>query len=190
MSKYLPELIRIARDEMPNLEYDVSNAVTPLSIRETNIKIFAILGQVLHHAIHDALSRMPAVAQAPRPAPAPVPVAAPARPLSAADALGLPPPPSVIPVFVPAQGAQVPGMPDAPVQAGVANVFITTQGTSVIGPGGRRMTLPPNETQVPIEATAEVAPVPPPAPEGGISVVLPPGGAGMSPELAAALQPK
>ena len=187
MSKYLPELIRIARDEMPNLEYDVANSVTPLSIRETNIKLFAIMGQILHHAIHDALSRMPAVSQAPRPAPAPVQVAAPvARPLSTADALGLPTPPSMIPVVVPAQGPQVPGIPDDPVQAGVANVFITTQGTSVIGPGGRRMTLPPNETQVPIEATAEIAPVPPPAPDGGISVVLPPGG-GMTPEVAAAL---
>ena len=183
MSKFLPELIRIARDEMPNLEYDVANAVTPLSIRETNRKMFAILGQILHHAIHDALSRLPTVVQqAPRPAPAPIPAPAP-RPLTSADALGLPPPPSVIPVIVPSQGSPVPGIPDAPVQAGVANVFITTQGTSVIGPGGRRMTIPPNEVQVPLEATAEVAPVPPPAPEGGISVVLPPGGGSLPPEL-------
>ena len=182
-SKQLPELIRIARDEMVNLEYDVANSVTPLSIRETNIKMFAILGQILHHVIHDSLSRIP-VGQvvAPRPAPAPAPVIVP-RPLSAADALGLPPPPSVIPAILPNQGSQVPGVPDAPVQAGVANVFITTQGTSVIGPGGRRMTIPPNEIQVPIEAIAEVSPVPPPAPEGGISVVLPPGGGSLPPEL-------
>lgn len=183
MSKYLPELIRIARDEMPSLEYDVQNAVTPLSQQPVMVKLLAILGQVLHHSIHDALSRLPTVVpQAPRPAP--VPVAAPPRaPVSMADSLGLPPPPSVIPLVIPPQGAQVLRIPDAPVQAGVANVFITTQGTSVIGPGGRRMTLPPNETQVPLEATAEIVPVPPPAPEGGISVILPPGGGALPPEL-------
>jgi len=182
-SKQLPELIRIAREEMVNLEYDVANSVTPLAIRETNIKIFAIMGQILHHVIHDSLSRLPAVTSpAPRPVPAPVPPPV-ARPLDATSALGLPPPPSVIPVIVPSQGSPVPGIPDAPVQAGVANVFITTQGKSVIGPGGRRMNIPPNETQVPLEAMLEVAPVPPPAPEGGISVVLPPGGGALPPEL-------
>lgn len=184
MSKYLPELIRIAREEMPALGYDVQNAVTPLAQNPILCKMLAIVDQILHHAIHDALSKLPAVAVPAAPAPIRVPVAAPAqRSVSAADALGLPAAIPLTPTIQSSQGSQVPGAPDAPVQAGVANVFITTQGTSVIGPGGRRMTIPPNEIQVPIEATAEVSPVPPPAPEGGISVVLPPGGGSLPPEL-------
>jgi len=191
MNKYLPELIRIAKVELPSLEYDVENAVTPLSQREVLRKLFAITGQVLYYAIHEGVSNLPRV-DVPATAPAaPVPVARPVArvpvapaPAPAADPLGLPPAPSLQPHVVATPATTVAGMPDAQVQPGVANVFITQQGTRVVAPDGRQAALPPGE---PVSADVTSAqPELPPAPEGTLQVVLPPGG-GMSPEVAAAL---
>jgi len=222
MNKYLPELIRIAKVELPSLEYDVENAVTPLSQREVLRKLFAITGQVLYYAIHDGVSNLPRVdvPATAAPAPAPIPVARPvARPAPApaatlraepasfagsvasreglgtppgfpsqADPLGLPPAPSLQPHVVTTPATTVPGLPDAQVQPGVANVFITQQGTRVVAPDGRQAALPPGEP-VSADVTSATQPELPPAPEGVMQVVLPPGG-GMSPEVAAALGQK
>lgn len=206
MTKYLAELIRIAKEDMPILQYDVQNAVTPLSQQPLMQKMFNIMGYMLHHQIRATVAALqgqaaqPPAAPAPAPAPVPVPVARPVQRIAPAvfpripaytpptgDPLGidLPPPPAVAQrqpstAFT----SPVAGMPDAPVQPGVANVFITSQGTQVISPTGAKTVLPPGEA-VDASATTGVPELPPP-PEDGENVVLPPGG-GMTPEVLAAL---
>jgi hypothetical protein len=197
-SKYLGELIRIARDVMPSLQYDLQNASTTFSLQAACQKMFDTLGFVLHHCIQEAAANMQAAPVAAQPVPQPtpivrpapiVPVAAPLQrsfpaPQHLADAIAsLPPPPALSqPLTAP---PAVTGMPDVQAQPGVASVFITSQGTQVIAPGGAKTVLPPGAA-VDLAASAGLPPELPPAPPGVEQIVLPPGG-GMSPELAAAL---
>jgi hypothetical protein len=200
-SPHLKELIRIAREDVKGLQYDVQNASHPLALRPICERMFEIMGLILHHVIIESVENLQSSATAvavppappapppPRPVPvAPVPVALPrvVRPIASnpvADALGLPPPPSF------AQQTQavpaVPGMPSAQAQPGVANVFLTTQGTEVVAATGAKTVLPAGAA-VDLAASAGLPPEPPPAPPGYEQVILPPGG-GMTAELEAAL---
>jgi hypothetical protein len=202
-SPHLRELIRIAREDMKGLQYDVQNASHPLALRPICERMFEIMGLLLHHVIIESVENIqpPQVTTAVPPAPpprtapapaapvpvAPVPVALPrpARPVAnpVADALGLPPPPSFAQP-TPAIPA-VPGMPSAQAQPGVANVFLTTQGTEVVAATGAKTVLPAGAA-VDLAASAGLPPEPPPAPPGVEQVILPPGG-GMTPEMEAAL---
>ena len=190
MSKHLPELIRIAKQDMPSMRHDVGNAVNPLAQRPVIQKMFDILEILLHHTIHESVDRVMA-SQAASSAPVAVPVTAPVavpivqrapRQAQPIDPLGLPPLSST---SQPPQAPPLTAVPDAPIQPGMTNVFVTSQGTKVISPTGAQTILPPGEA-VTQELTSGVPELPPP-PEGGVNIVLPPGGAGLSPELSAAL---
>jgi hypothetical protein len=185
MTKHTQELIRIVRDEIPSLRYDFQNGSTHYSLQAPCIKLLTIVEYLLHDAILDAVSpEQPTAAPAPAPIPVPVPVARPA--FARPAAIDLPPlgniAQSVAQSVAPVE--QIPGMADMPIQAGVANVFVTTQGTKVVGPTGQTAALPPGAAV----SLADVTGVPelPPAPDGGVNVILPPGG-GMSPDVAALL---
>ncbi len=196
-SPYLNELIRIAREDMKGLQYDLQNASHPLALRPVCERLFEIVGLMLHHVIIESVDSIkpPSLATAaaapppPPPAPKPIPVAIarpvrpPVAPNPAVDALGLPPPPSMTQAAE-AQPA-VSGMPSAQAQPGVANVYITTQRTEVVAATGAKTVLPAG-APVDLAASAGLAPELPPAEPGVDQVVLPPGG-GMTPELAAAL---
>jgi hypothetical protein len=179
MTKHTQELIRIVREEIPSLRYDFQNGSTHYALQAPCIKLLTIVEYLLHDAILDAVSTEP-VAAAPAPSPVPVPVARPVPVKTAA--LDLPPPGAISQTAAPV--AQIPGMADMPIQAGVASVFVTTQGTKVVGPTGQTAVLPPGEPVSLADVTG--TPELPPAPEGGVNVVLPPGG-GMSPDVAALL---
>jgi hypothetical protein len=199
-SPHLKELIRIAREDMKGLQYDVQNASHTLALRPICERLFEIVGLLLHHVVIESVETLqmnpPTMAVSPAPprpvtmAPvpvAPVPVALPrvVRPVAnpVADALGLPPPPSFA---QPTQAVPaVSGMPSAQAQPGVANVFLTTQGTEVVAATGAKTVLPAG-APVDLAASAGLPPEPPPAPPGVEQVILPPGG-GMTPELEAAL---
>ena len=183
MSKHLPDLITLAKTEIPALENDILSATAgPYQLAPICARLIKIVKYLLHHAILDAQppSALPAAAPAPPPPPRPVPVSRPA-------VAGLPGLPSLgaaaQPARAPAPTANVPS--DVPIQHGVVNVVITPTGTVAVSPSGARSVLPPGEA-VPLEATADVPPELPEAPEGVENVLLPPGG-GMTPELAAAL---
>lgn len=201
-SKYFPELVRIARDVMPSLQYDLQNASTTFSLQSACQRIFETLAVVLHHCILDAAETAQASAPPPapetpkiqvqaRPAPQPVVPVAPRFPTPQhaaisrsilSDVAALPPPATVA---MPSSVAPPSVSPDMPVQAGVASVFITAQGTQAFSPSGVKTVLPPGEA-VDLSATSGAAPELPYAPPGVEQIILPPGG-GMSPELAAAL---
>ena len=195
-SPHLTELHRFATVEMPSLRHDVHNAVTPLSIREVNIKMFSLMERMLHHMILESVDRLQdGQPSAPLPPPPPRPAAPPfvpapirtlPRPATPAAPAGLAPlPPLLDPGQVPfPTSPALPGSPDRSVQPGVANVFVTTSGTQVITPDGAQVALPPGAA-VDLAATTGQPELPPP-PEGGVNVVLPPGG-GLTPEVAAAL---
>lgn len=182
MSKHLPDLITLAKTEIPVLENDILSATGPYQLRDVCTKLINIVKYLLHDAILDSqpASALPAAAPAPPPPPRPIPVSRPA-------VAGLPGLPSLGAAAQPARApAPTVGVPsDVPIQRGVTNVVITPQGTVAVSPSGNRSVLPPGEA-VPLEATADVPPSPPEAPEGVENIVLPPGG-GMTPELAAAL---
>lgn len=194
-SPHLRELIRIAREDMKGLQYDLQNASHTLALRPVCERLFEIVGLILHHVIIESVESIqpappvasaPPAPPAPPPAPRPVPVALPRVVLPAnpvADSLGLPPPPSLSQPAptIPA----VPGMPSAQAQPGVANVFLTTERTEVVAASGAKTVLPRGAT-IDLAASAGLPPEPPPAPPGVEQVILPPGG-GMSPELQAAL---
>lgn len=183
MSKYTPVLLKKARDEFESLKYDFQNASTLYSLQAACQKLMEIVEYILHDSILDA----PVAPQAAPPAPAPVPVAIPTvratlqRPTLATDL----PQPGSAPRLPGASAPEIPGMADVAVQAGVANVFVTSQGTKVVGPTGVTAALPPG---APV-SLADVSGVPelPPPPEDGVNVVLPPGGAELSPEMASLL---
>lgn len=181
MSQYLPNLVQFAR-ELPQLQHDMQNASTQNTLWSVTQKLFNILSYMLHHAIIDAYSNMPAgnpePAAVPAASPAPSPIApAPVIPIGA-----LPFPPTITqPGLAP---TQVPGMPDiAP--SGVTEVIVTAQGTKVIPAGGAgpAIVLPPN---VAVDASHLGKPEPPAAPPGVAQVILPEGGV-LPPDVAAAL---
>ena len=188
-SPHLKELIRIAREDMVGIQYDLQNASHPLALRPVCERMFEIMGLLLHHvvieSVENTMQNLP-MPTPPAPAPAPViPVVVPrpARPATAIDVLGLPPPPSMTQP-APAVSA-VPGMPSAQAQPGVTNVFLTTQGTQVVAPSGAKTMLPAGSA-IDLAASAGTPPELPPAPPGVAQVVLPPGG-GITPEIEAAL---
>lgn len=190
-SKYFNDLIQIARDRMPSLEYSIQNGSTVLALRECVSDLYKIVGIMLHHQIQETAERLSAGQKpiAPAPAPAVVPVIRPAppRPVSPSGTLealieSLPPPPGSASSQSSSASLPIPGMPNVDIQPGVTNVTITSTGTHVVSPTGTRTVLPPN---TPVDLAAS-APELPPAPPGVEQVVLPPGGR-MSPELEAAL---
>lgn len=192
MSIHLPKLVQFAQ-ELPTLQNDIQSAGTsPYQLREVCERMLTILGYLLHDRILDAYAApAPPIAStspAPKtPAAAPIPtsrpVLAPLAPRLPPGMPRLPPPPDVI-VAAPRPILQnLPG--DVPIQPGITNAFVTAGGTTVIAPNGARTTLPPGEA-VPLTVSAGIPPELPEAPEGGVNVVLPPGG-GMTPELEAAL---
>lgn len=195
-SKYLPELVRIAKTDLPALQYTVQNASTTLALREAVEKLFQITWTLLAHCLEETAAQMkttrgpiaPAPTAAPIvPAPAPTPVVAPRiNPTDAMDAVmaSLPLPAHLAPA-APTPIAVAPGLPSPTIEPGVTNVVITSQGTQVIAPTGARAILPPG-SPVDLATSSGAAPELPPAPDGVDQVILPPGG-GMTPELAAAL---
>lgn len=184
MSKYLPELVRIAKTDMPNLQYTVQNASTTLALREAVENLFRITWTILAHVIEDGIaqaktSRGP-IAPAPTtptPAPAPATVVSPrVNPSEVLDDLvsSLPPPPNLNPLRRGVTNVEVqPGVPNVDIQPGVTNVVITSQGTQVIAPTGARAVLPPG-SPVDLATSSGAAPELPPAPPGVEQVVLPP----------------
>jgi len=195
MSKYLPELLKIAKTNLPNLQYTVQNASTTLALREAVEQLFHITWTLLAHCIEENASQLrnPRGPIAPAPTAAPIapapatPVVAPrVVPADAVDAIlsSLPPPPHLAPP-APAPVGVAPGLPNPDIQPGVTNVVITSQGTQVIAPTGARAILPVG-APVDLATSSGAPPELPPAPPGTEQVILPPGG-GMSPELAAAL---
>jgi len=189
MSKYLPELVKIAQDEMLSLQYDIQNASTTFTLQAATQRLFNIVSYLLHDAILDAYSRMPqmsAIPAAPAQAQqAPIPEGAAHVPVMYA---GMLPPPPIVTQPTPASmnaAPSIPGVQDiAP--SNVASVMITPQGTRVIPASGAgpAVTLPPGSA-VDL-ATMTGRPDLPPAPPGVAQVVLPPGGA-LPPEVASAL---
>ena len=181
MSQYLPNLVEFAR-ELPQLQHDMQNASTQNTLWNVTQRLFNILSYLLHHAIIDAYSNMPA--GSPDPAATPAAPQAPAHiaPAPVIPIGALPFPPIITqPGLAP---AQMPGMPDiAP--SGVTEVIVTSQGTKVIPPSGTgpAIVLPPN---VAVDATHLGKPVPPPAAPGVAQVILPEGGV-LPPDVAAAL---
>lgn len=190
MSKHIGILEKMAREEIPSLQFDVQGATNVYQLREVLARMLNVLGYVVQDIVFDAYSAIPVPPQqivrtAPRPQPATqvVPAAPPAPRASSPQLPMLPPP---IPMVQPAAAMSVQGVPpDAIIRKGETNVVITAHGTTVVGPGGQTATLAPGEP-VPAELTSGLPPVPPPAPEGVAQVVLPPGG-GLTPDVAEAL---
>ena len=187
--KYLNDLIRIAKVDLPSLQYDFNNASTLYALQAACQRLFNITGYLLYQAIHEATEQkgtQPLAAQvAPTPAPAPVSVPLISEPvfqLPIAQHDSLPPPPFITqPVAAPS------AMPDdsgVTIQPGITNVMITAQGTRIVAPSGAATVLPPGEA-VDL-ATSLGRPILPPAEPGVEQVILPPGG-GMTPDLLAAL---
>jgi len=176
-TKYLNELVRLAKEEMPFLQADLQNASTLYALQSTCQRLFNVTAYLLHHTILQALEPNGQPVAQPAPAPAPVVIA---KPAPTTNGLGLPP---VItqPTFA---ASQLPGMPDVPIQAGVTNVVVTSQGTRVISPSGTTTTLPPGEA---VDLAASTGtPLPPPAPPGVENIVIPQGG-DLPPDVLAAL---
>lgn len=197
-NKYLTELIRIAREDMPALEYTIQNGSTTLALREAVEKLFNAVRVLMYHVITESVPQRtqstspgpiaPAPTAAPTVAPSPpvaVPVARPvALPVPSASDAFLPPLPGTA-AHAASQNPVIPDVPNASIQPGVTNVVITSQGTHVVAPSGARAVLPPG-APVDLATSTGAPPELPPAPPGVDQVVLPPGG-GMSPEVAAAL---
>ena len=187
-SPHLPELIRIYKEELPEIQSRVENASTHMTLWPATKKLFNLTALLLRHVIlesYDKVSPGELVHTAP-PAPSPPPAPLPMRAYAPAfpPGLALPPPPMIDqPGAAPVVLSNQPNMPD--IEPNKTNVFITAQGTKVIPPvGGPAMTLPPGQMVDLPELLSP--PVPPPAPPGVAQVVLPPGG-GMPPDVAAAL---
>lgn len=187
-SPHLPELIRIYREDLPEIQSRVENASTHMTLWPATKKLFNLTALLLRHVILESYDKVspaelvPAAPPAPPAPPAPLPMRAYAPAFPAG--LALPPPPLIDqPGTAPVALSNQPNMPD--IEPDKTNVFITANGTKVIPPAGRpTMTLPPGQ---PIDIPSLLAPpVPPPAPPGVAQVILPPGG-GMSPDVAAAL---
>jgi hypothetical protein len=188
VSKHLPTLIEMAQKDVPVLENDILSATGPFQLREICMKLIKLVSYLLHDRILDAYETMKISASVGATPPQPQVVQPPprvVRPISTPAGLPKLPPlaGSPQPARVPAPPTNVPG--DVPIQHGVTNVVITPTGTVAIAPSGARSVLPPGEA-VPLEATTDLPPEPPEAPEGVENVVLPPGG-GMSSEVLAAL---
>lgn len=187
-SPHLPELIRIYKEELPEIQSRVENASTHMTLWPATKKLFNLTALLLRHVILESYDKVspgefihvPPPAPPPPPAPLDTRAHAPTFP----PGLALPPPPMIDqPGAAPAVLSNQPNMPD--IDPGKVNVFITANGTKVIPPvGGPAVTLPPGQAVDLPELLAP--PVPPPAPPGVAQVILPPGG-GMSPDVAAAL---
>lgn len=177
MSKYLNDLIRIAKIDLPSLQYDFNNASTLYSLQAACQRLFNITNYLLYHAIDSATCPSSnGVVQVARVTPV-----APVEPV-APVVVDLPAPPFIAqPIAAPTPAVNASG---AAVQPGITNVMITSNGTQVISPTGVSTILPPGEA-VDL-ATSTGRPVPPPAPPGVDQVILPPGG-GMTPDVLAAL---
>jgi hypothetical protein len=177
----------MAQKDVPILENDILSATGPFQLREVCMKLIKIVSYLLHDRILDAYETMkiPSSASPPPPPPVVQPPPRIARPISIPTGLPKLPPlaSSPQPARVSSPTANVPS--DVPIQHGVTNVVITPTGTVAVTPSGARSVLPPGEA-VPLEATADLPPELPEAPEGVENVLLPPGG-GMSPEVLAAL---
>lgn len=177
MNKYLNDLVRIAKVDLPSLQYDFQNASTLYSLQAACKQLFNITNYLLYHAIENATNPS-SDGMVPVTRVAPVAPAAPVSPVM----VELPAPPFITqPIAAPAPAIDASG---ASVQPGVTNVMITSNGTQVISPTGVSTILPPGEA-VDL-ATSTGRPVPPPAPPGVDQVILPPGG-GMTPDVLAAL---
>jgi hypothetical protein len=192
---YIRELVHIAQTELPQLQYDLQNASTHMTLQAACQRLFNIVTYVVYHQITSAseqgnvaASQMPPSRPAPPPAPpAPAPQMAPQmapafHPM-VPTAAPLPPPPMIHqPATMPS--AALSDAQGANIQPGVTNVIITAQGTRVLNPNGGTTVLPPGEAVDLAAATGR--PIPPPAPPGVAQVVLPPGG-GLTPDVLAAL---
>jgi hypothetical protein len=195
MSKYIPILEKMAREEIPSLQFDVQSATNTYQLREVLTRALNILSYVVHDRVLDeyaARSPQPPAPtrMVPRQAPPPPPqvqAVPPAPPAPRAVSPQLPALPPPISAVQPGPSPTIQGVPsDAIVRKGETNVIITAHGTTVVGPGGQTSSLAPGEP-VPAELTSGLPPVPPPAPEGVANVVLPQGGAGLTPDVEAAL---
>ena len=187
-SPHLPELIRIYKEELPEIQSRVENASTHMTLWPATKKLFNLTALLLRHVILESYDKVSPgeFIHVPPPAPPPPPALLDTRAHAPTfpPGLALPPPPMIDqPGAAPAVLSNQPNMPD--IDPGKVNVFITANGTKVIPPvGGPAVTLPPGQAVDLPELLAP--PVPPPAPPGVAQVILPPGG-GMSPDVAAAL---
>jgi len=180
MSHLLPNLLQIARVEMPSLQHDIQNASTLFTLQSATQRLYNVVAHILHDVLIDAETRsdpalnasIATVVPPPAPRPAPAPAIGGLLPLSL--------------VSQPVMGTAVmPGMPDMTVEAGVTNVVVTPQGTRVIGPqGGPAVTLPPN---TPVSLPMAVGQPVLPTDENGVPNVVVQQGGAMTPEVAAAL---
>lgn len=193
-SPHLNTLIKIAREDLPQLTYDINNAATLYTLQEAVKKLHNIIAYIVHHTVLSDPNVQAAMATR---APAPQPRYAPAAPQNYGQGYGQAPIGSAPPMdyyphderrsTVPMQQAPAPvstnplGLPniggevdEAPPNSGVAEVTITPQGTRVNVPGAGSMRLPPG-------TAVQLAPEEPPP-----GVVLPRGGA-MTDEVNAAL---
>jgi hypothetical protein len=168
MTPGLGELIRIYREDLPSLQYDVGNASTLHTLWPVTKRIFNVVITVLHYIISEELKKEGIDVASPATSPSPVVLS--------------PPPVLSMPGLSP---AAIPGMPNMP-QSDVTEVYIAANGTRVVPPAGAgpAVTLPPGAAVDLAAMTGK--PELPPAPPGVAQVVLPPGGA-LSAEVADAL---
>lgn len=182
MAQYREKLIKYAQDIHGSLKFDFQNASTHFSLQTACQKLLEITEILLHEVV---LMQPESQAGDPRPA-APAPKPRPvARPVAVSAPAPRPVAPSVLPtpspISQPSVAPAIQDMPDASVQPGVANVFLTPQGTKVVAPDGQTASLAPGDPVDIALLTGE--PELPPPPEGGVNVVLPPGGGALPPGL-------
>lgn len=186
-SPYLPQLIQIAQQELPGIQYDLTNASTLYTLQAAAQRMHNVLAYLTHHCI---------MASYPGGVPVVAPVAQVVAPVAPPQqSVGHPPAATYFPQLGQplAPTPQLPGfgVPQQAVQPShVAEVVLTPQGTRVIPPGGVGpvSVLPPGSHADATFGQAQPAMAPfhqQPQPVAG-DVVLPQGGA-MTPEVAAAL---
>lgn len=184
-SPYLPQLIQIAQQELPAIQYDLTNASTLYTLQAAAQRMHNVLAYLTHHCI---MASQPAQAFV-----AP-PVQQVQQPVYQQPVYQAPAPAPVLnysPHLAPPMAAPLPGfgVQSPPVQASqVTEVILTPQGTKVIPPGGIGATvnLPPGSHAD--ASFGRAAPVTPPfTPQAPVGDVMLPQGGAMTPEVAAAL---
>jgi len=180
---YLRELIQIAQEELPSLQYDIQNASTLFTQQAALQRMHNIMTYLVHSRILEAYQQAGIPVPPPQAAQQPPPVAPPvARPPAGVPGMRLPP---IGPSAAPQPTGQM-----------VTEVIVTPTGSKVMTPGGAPMAFPPGahiETapyMPPVGPAGHIPYVPPapsPQPTGPVTEIVLPQGGGLTPEVAAAL---
>ena len=173
-SPYLNNLIQIAKEELPLLQYDIEHASTIFTLQATCKRMHDILAYLTHHVI---LSD-PAVAQHTR-------SLQPSKPIQeTAEPTGHPPAQNYYPHLAPAISPIAHHVPNGNLPPIGQQIVQSSNVVEVVMTKGQTKVIPPKG--IPIIAPAGV-PVDTTTLGHGADVVLPQGGQ-MTPELMAALQ--